>query len=199
MRQNVKTLRKIFQITGNVLLSLLMPGLSQISYGRIKRGIILYLVSQAFFLLAVFTCILPFQPLNIVIPLLIILVVYIAVIADAIIIARNPENVLQMHPVLAGALLVGILIVNTAVLKPVIGRSITARVAEPFQIPSAGMSPSLLPGDYIVASKLPNSLEPKRGDIVIFPSPSDPSRMLVRRVVGLGGELVQVKGEQTAY
>ncbi len=116
----METLKKIFRIGGNIILSLLMPGLSQISYGKIKRGVVLYLLSQALFLLAVYICILPFQPFNIILPIVIIVVVYVVVIGDAIILAKNHDNSLKMQPLLAGALLVGILIINTSLLKPMI-------------------------------------------------------------------------------
>lgn len=185
--------RKIFNVAGAIVLSLLMPGLSQISSGKIKRGFVLYLLSQALFLLAVYICLLPFQPFNIILPLVIIVVVYVIVTRDAIILAKNPINSLKMQPLLSGALLVGILIVNTSLLKPMIKKTINEHLVEAFHIPSASMSPSLLPGDYILASKLPNNTDPKRGDIVVFHSPSDPTRRLVKRVAGLGGELIEVK------
>ena len=73
-----------------------MPGLSQISYGKIKRGIVLYLLSQALFFLDVFICILPFQPFNIILPIVIIVAVYVFVIGDAIILAKNPDNGLKI-------------------------------------------------------------------------------------------------------
>jgi signal peptidase I len=189
----VEKSRKIFNVAGAIVLSLLMPGLSQISSGKIKRGIVLYLVSQALFLLAVYICILPFPSFNIILPLVIIVFVYVFVTRDAIILARNPDSGLKMQPLLSGALLVGILIVNTSLLKPMIKTIINEHLVEAFHIPSASMSPLLLPGDYILASKLPNSTEPKRGDIVVFHSPTDPSRRLIKRVVGLGGELIEVK------
>jgi signal peptidase I len=188
--------RKIFNVAGAIVLSLLMPGLSQISSGKIKRGIIIYLLSQALFLLAVYICILPFPSFNIILPLVIIAVVYVVVTRDAIILAKDPDNDLKMQPLLSSALLVGILIVNTSFLKPMIKKIINEHLVEAFHIPSAAMSPSLLPGDYILASKLPNSAEPKRGDIVVFHSPTDPSRRLIKRVVGLGGELIEVKEDK---
>ena len=117
--------RKIFNVAGAIVLSLLMPGLSQISSGKIKRGIVLYLVSQALFLVAVYICILPFSSFNIILPLVIIVVVYIFVTRDAIILAKNPDSGLKMQPLLSGALLVGILIVNTSLLTEPIGSSLS--------------------------------------------------------------------------
>lgn len=86
-------------------------------------------------------------------------------------------------------------------------------VAQPFTIPAGSMLPAVQVGDYVVASKfsygysnfslplgqhLPTFAyarrSPKRGDIVIFKLPSDPSTDYIKRVIGLSGDTVQVKG-----
>jgi signal peptidase I len=83
---------------------------------------------------------------------------------------------------------------------------------EPFSIPSASMVPTLLVGDYLFVSKfsygysrysLPLGLplipgriffhEPKRGDVVVFKLPRDPSVDFIKRVVGLPGDTIQMK------
>jgi signal peptidase I len=50
------------------------------------------------------------------------------------------------------------------------------------------MSPVLQPGDYLLT--LP--LRPRRGDVVVFEHPHRPGFMLVKRVVGLPGEIVEI-------
>ena len=83
---------------------------------------------------------------------------------------------------------------------------------EPFHIPSSSMKPNLLIGDYIFVSKfsygysrysfpfglnffsgriLKNS--PKRGDVVVFRLPSDPSINYVKRLIGLPGDRIQMR------
>jgi signal peptidase I len=74
---------------------------------------------------------------------------------------------------------------------------------EPFRIPSASMTPTLLTGDFIFVNKFAYGLrlpvintkivelgEPQRGDVVVFRLPSDPSVNYVKRVVGLPGDVV---------
>ena len=81
-------------------------------------------------------------------------------------------------------------------------------VVEAFNIPSGSMEPGLLPGDHIVVDKflygasagpwgrlLPRR-EPARGDVVVFRSPADPSRDLVKRFVGLPGETVRIDAKR---
>ncbi len=80
---------------------------------------------------------------------------------------------------------------------------------EPYRIPSDSMMPTLLDGDFIVVSKFAYGLrlpvthekffgvgEPQRGDVVVFRFPPDPSINYIKRVVGLPGDLVQVRGDR---
>lgn len=77
-------------------------------------------------------------------------------------------------------------------------------VFEPFRIPSGSMEPTLLPGDFIFVNKFSYGLrlpvintkildtgEPARGDVVVFRLPSDPSIDYIKRVVGLPGDVIQ--------
>ena len=57
------------------------------------------------------------------------------------------------------------------------------------------MEPALKRGDYLIAAPA-DSIE--RGDIVIYPDPTLPNRYLVKRAVGLGGEIISIAGGQVA-
>ncbi len=83
---------------------------------------------------------------------------------------------------------------------------IRAYVVQAFKIPSGSMIPTLLIGDHILVNKflygtaLPFSdkkvlilSDPKRGDIVVFKYPEDPSRDFIKRVIGVEGDVVQGK------
>ncbi len=84
---------------------------------------------------------------------------------------------------------------------------------EPFNIPSSSMVPTLLIGDYLFVSKysygysrhsLPFSLplipgrimvtEPERGDVAVFKLPTDNSTDYIKRIIGLPGDDIQVRG-----
>ncbi len=62
---------------------------------------------------------------------------------------------------------------------------------EAFKIPSASMEPAVLRGDRILVDKTAyRRLPPRVGDIVIFVSPDDRSRMFIKRIAGLPGNSV---------
>lgn len=78
-------------------------------------------------------------------------------------------------------------------------------LADHYVVPSGSMEPTLLPGDRVLVDKqtygfrLPFTLvklsegaRVARGDIVVFDSPADGTR-LIKRVVALSGDLVAVK------
>lgn len=80
---------------------------------------------------------------------------------------------------------------------------------EPFRIPSSSMVPTLLIGDFIFVNKYTYGLrlpvlntkivpvgEPKRGDVVVFRLPAEPSVNFIKRVVGLPGDLVRYYNKQ---
>jgi signal peptidase I len=80
---------------------------------------------------------------------------------------------------------------------------------EPFRIPSDSMMPTLLDGDFIFVNKFSYGLrlpvlntkivsmgEPKRGDVIVFRLPKDPSTNYIKRLVGLPGDHVVVKNGQ---
>jgi signal peptidase I len=84
--------------------------------------------------------------------------------------------------------------------------AIRAVLIEPFKIPSGSMIPTLEIGDQIFVNKflygvrlpfinvVPFVLvrEPKRGDVIVFNNPVDPSKDYIKRVVGLPGDRVRL-------
>lgn len=82
-----------------------------------------------------------------------------------------------------------------------------ASVVEAFKIPSSSMEPTLQIGDHILVNKLSYGIRlplktetlfdfrgPKRGDVVVFTLPEDASINIIKRVIGLPGDVVEVRG-----
>lgn len=69
-----------------------------------------------------------------------------------------------------------------------------ATVAQSYHVPSESMEATLLVGDHMIVEKLsPHFGQIERGEIVVFENPFEPHGAdLVKRVVGLPGETIQV-------
>ena len=82
-------------------------------------------------------------------------------------------------------------------------------LAEPFKIPSSSMRPTLEVGDFILVNKfiygirlpvieqkiIPIS-DPRRGDVVVFRYPLNPSQDFIKRVIGVGGDVVEYQDKK---
>jgi signal peptidase I len=73
---------------------------------------------------------------------------------------------------------------------------------QPFRIPSGSMEPTLLVGDFLLVDKqgiatgdagLLPSTRIRRGEIIVFHFPVDPSIHLVKRVVGMPGDHLKLR------
>lgn len=84
---------------------------------------------------------------------------------------------------------------------------IRAFIVQAFKIPTGSMRMTLVEGDLILVNKfiygakvpftglrLPAIRQPKRGDVVVFIYPEDKSKDFIKRLVGLPGDVVEIKG-----
>ena len=82
-------------------------------------------------------------------------------------------------------------------------------LVEPFRIPSGSMVPTLLVGDFILVNKFDYGIrlpainkkiikigDPKRGDIVVFRYPVDPSTPFIKRIIGIPGDKVEYRNHE---
>jgi len=104
-------------------------------------------------------------------------------------------------------------IIKTVVFALLIALVLRVLLFQPFTIPSASMEPNLYEGDYIVVSKwsygyskhsIPFSpplfegrimgKAPERGDVAVFKLPRDTKVDYIKRVIGVPGDKVQMRG-----
>ena len=92
----------------------------------------------------------------------------------------------------------------------VIAMFIRAFILQAYRIPSSSMEDTLLKGDHILATKftygltLPFTTEkiwgadkiPARGDVVIFTFPMNHEMDFVKRVIGLPGDVIEIKDKK---
>ncbi len=82
-------------------------------------------------------------------------------------------------------------------------------VVQAFKIPSGSMKPTFQIGDHILVSKFIYGIkipfvrktiipinDPKRGDIVVFIYPEDRSKDFIKRVIGIGGDTIEIRNKK---
>jgi len=87
-------------------------------------------------------------------------------------------------------------------------------IVQAFKIPSGSMIPTLQIGDHILVNKfrygprfevpltnfsfgrLPGIARPARGDVVVFVYPQDQSKDFIKRIVGLPGDIIEIRNRQ---
>lgn len=65
-----------------------------------------------------------------------------------------------------------------------------------YRIPSEGMEPQLIVGDHIIVDNdYYNHKKIQRGDVVVFLNPSDSKSLLIKRVMALPGEKIEIRNK----
>jgi signal peptidase I len=83
-------------------------------------------------------------------------------------------------------------IIETALLTAIIFLIVNAAIGR-FRIESVSMLPNLHEGEYVIVDKVSYLLHPpERGDIIVFTRPNQPD--LIKRVIGLPGDLIEIRG-----
>ena len=82
-------------------------------------------------------------------------------------------------------------------------------VVQAFKIPSGSMKQTLQIGDHILVNKFLYGIKipywrktivplktPQRGDIIVFKYPVDPKKDFIKRVIGVGGDVVECRNKK---
>ena len=63
------------------------------------------------------------------------------------------------------------------------------------KVPSASMENTIMTGNRLIGFRLSYLFEnPKRGDIIIFKFPDNEKKYYVKRIIGISGDIVDIKG-----
>jgi signal peptidase I len=86
-----------------------------------------------------------------------------------------------------------------------------AFVIQAFRIPSESMLDTLLVGDFLFVNKfeygpkipfthirLPGLHQPRRGDVIVFQFPQNPSQDFIKRCIGTGGQTVEIHDKKVS-
>ncbi len=96
--------------------------------------------------------------------------------------------------------------VEALVIAVLLALFIRAFVVQAFKIPSGSMQETLLIGDYILVNKFIYGVKlpftettvipvksPRRGEVIVFKYPEDPSKDFIKRVVAIGGDTLEIR------
>lgn len=179
-----------------LLLSLGATGLGQVYCGRLGKGLALLLAGLALFPALFLTAPLASGtalPLLLAAFLFAYLGLFFYALIDAAVLARRSSKAYELKPF--NQWWVYVLIMGlTVVCATSCTGYIRADVVEPFNIPSASMAPAILPGDYVLCDKRAYvDGPPRRGDLVIFQNPNNRSMSMLKRIIALPGDIIEVR------
>ena len=169
-------------------------GLGHVYSGKAQKGIILYLGQY----LGLLTCMM----FLFIYPSLVVLVLsallgfayFIYFLIDSIQISKKSRESYQLKKYNRWYFYLGILLLSSFIIHPIISNSIKKHIIQAYKIPAGSLKPTLLVGDQILArTGFAVRSGIKKGDMVIFPYPQDPSKDFIKRVVAVGGETIEIK------
>ena len=68
---------------------------------------------------------------------------------------------------------------------------------QPFFVRGDSMEPNFQNKDYLIVDQISYRFrEPQRGEVVVFRHPGSPARRYIKRIIGLPGEIVEIKDGQ---
>lgn len=84
-------------------------------------------------------------------------------------------------------------LIKTFIVVMIIAFVIRYFVIQPFVVDGDSMLPTFVNNEYLIAEKISYDFhQPRRGDVVIFRYPKNPSVIYIKRVIGLPGESVKI-------
>ena len=87
--------------------------------------------------------------------------------------------------------------IKPLIIAAVLAVGIRTYFVGPYKIPTGSMIPTLMIGDRIFVDKITYRFrEPHRGEIIVFRYPLDRKKDFVKRLVGFGGESLEIRDGQ---
>ena len=179
------------------ILSLLSTGLGHIYCGNIVTGLVLFLLSLLFAPVAVLVAFLHPSTaalLGLIASFLAVIGAYIFAVLHSYALARRQRE--EYLPRDYNRALVYTLFILVGVsYPPSIVHYLRSAVFEAFVVPTSSEAPNILPGDRVLVNKLIlRGRYPQRGDVVVFRPPHNRKQNWIKRVIGLPGDTVAVRG-----
>lgn len=183
------------------LMSFVLPGFGQLYNGELNKAIWLFL-GFAFLSVPGMALIALYLPNGWMMPALLLSLVLTLLcwgygMIDAWRSARSKQDYMMQAWQVSGMYML-VLVLCDVLALPLLTGYVRAHQVEPFRVPSSSMTPNVLRGDYFFADKRYNcsgcKQGIKRGDTAIFAYPNDRTVIYIKRIIGLPGDHVQIKG-----
>jgi signal peptidase I len=171
------------------LLSLFVAGLGQVYNGQARKGVLFIALELILGVLLMRSDIADTLP-GLIIIFCAILLIHFFIVGDAIVAAIKKKEI-QPRWYNNPYLYIGILAITLLPFGDVL-KLLT--IYENYTIPSASMSNTLLPGDYMVVEKRTAAIAFQ--DIVVFRYPYEPEIEHIKRLIGLPGDKIMIKDKE---
>ena len=177
-----------------VLLQLITPGMGNMYCGRFLRGVLIYAANWLIWTGCLVSVLWTPPLINIAIPLIGLVSLYVFNILDVVRFARQNTPTYQNVRYYRWYSYVGAYALAYVFSTFVVAPSV-AIVFGAFRNTTASMEPTLCAGERFIVNKTAYLLsDPHRGEVVLFSRPGEKVQF-VKRVIGLPGELIEIRGK----
>jgi signal peptidase I len=177
-----------------VVMGLTMPGMGQIYNGELVKGISVFVIFLALYIIGFqFTVLLPDRLL--IIGILCTIMATIAIYAIAVIgafqNAKKLDVVYQPTRFNRWYFYIAVWMLGYVLISSAVYDYVKHNFIEAFSIPSVSMEPAVMKGDRVLADKTAyHRMGPKKGDIIIFVFMDDRSKRYIKRIEALPGDTI---------
>ncbi|OQX04518.1 MAG: signal peptidase I [Thiothrix lacustris] len=183
------------------LMSAILPGLGQLYNGDWRKALWL-LLSFALLTVPAIAVVALYLPMSwtfpaLVIGLLLLIIIWLYGVTNAFRAARRQRDYMPKNWQNGGIYLLALLVCSVTTL-PLLSAYIRQHLVEGMLVPSSSMEPNVMKYDLLFVDKRYNRIGAKqavaRGDIAIFIYPNDRSTYYIKRIIGLPGDKISIKG-----
>lgn len=176
------------------VLSSIIPGVGHVYLGNFDRGVKFYATIILIYCLLLISGILPFPIFSLAFLLICFTIVYVYSIVDSVKLTRLIKSPYFLKPYNKWYIYFGAYLIIFYIVLPIAPKITKKMVVQSYTISSGAMKSTLFIGDHFFVNKYSYLFsQPKRGDIVLFPFPEDPSKELIFRVIGLSGDKIEIR------
>lgn len=188
-----------------LLMSFILPGFGQLYNGELNKAIWL-LVGFTLLTVPAVALIALYLPASWMLPallgsLLLLGLLWVYGWVDAFRSARRQQDYV-LKPWQISSLYPLVLLLCSVLALPLLTDFVRNNLVESLRVPSESMEPTVLKGDILFADKRYNrpgfKQAVQRGDIAIFVYPNDRTTYFIKRIIGLPGDKVKIRGAEVS-